>query len=290
METLRFSWEPSRPKIEFTGGPQKVMRLFGVGLVYKLIDTHAHLDEMKNLDLMLEEAKKAGIIAIIAVGSNQQSNIKTLEISQKHRHFVYPALGLHPWELVNLGTLEIDDNLRFIEQNIASAVAVGEIGLDYDKRVLKAASKELQKEVLGRLLNIAKKYARPAIIHSRYAWKDALHLVQDIGIAKAIFHWFTGFSSVLKDIIDGGYFISATPAAEYHEEHRRAVRGAPLERLLLETDCPVTYGRAARYESQPADVLRGLKAVSQLKGIAEATIAEQTTRNAIEFFPLDIEI
>jgi len=256
--------------------------------VYKLIDTHAHLDELKNLDLVLEEAKKACIIAIVAVGSNQQSNIKTLEISQKHCRFVYPALGLHPWELGNLGASEIDDNLRFIEQNIASAVAVGEIGLDYDKRVVKVASKELQKEVLGQLLNIAKKYAKPAIIHSRYAWKDALHLIQDAGMDKAVFHWFTGFSSVLQDIIEGGYFISATPATEYHEEHRRAVREAPLQRLLLETDCPVTYGRAARYESRPADVLRGLKSVSQLKDIDEATIAEQTTRNAIKFFSLDI--
>jgi TatD DNase family protein len=256
--------------------------------VYKLIDTHAHLDELKNLDLMLEEAKKAGVIAIVAVGSNRQSNIKTLEISQKHRRFVYPALGLHPWELGNLGTVEINDNLRFIEQNIASAVAVGEIGLDYDKRVLKVASKEMQKEVLGQLLDIARKYAKPAIIHSRYAWKDALHLIQDVGIDKAVFHWFTGFSSVLRGIIDGGYFVSATPATEYHEEHRRAVKEAPLQRLFLETDCPVTYGREARYESQPADVLRGLEAVSQLKGIAEATIAEQTTRNAINFFSLDI--
>jgi TatD DNase family protein len=256
--------------------------------VYKLIDTHAHLDELKNLDLMLEEAKKAGVIAIVAVGSNHQSNIKTLEISQKHCRFVYPALGLHPWELGNLGTFEIDDNLRFIEQNIASAVAVGEIGLDYDKRVLKVASKELQKEVLGRLLNIAVQYAKPAVIHSRYAWKDALYLIQDIGIGKAVFHWFTGFSSVLRGIIDGGYFVSATPAVEYHEEHRRAVREAPLQRLLLETDCPVTYGRAARYESKPADVLRDLEAVSQLKGIDETEIAEQTTRNAINFFSLDI--
>jgi TatD DNase family protein len=256
--------------------------------VYKLIDTHAHLDELKNLDLKLEEAKKAGIIAIVAVGSNRESNIKTLEISQKHRRFVYPALGLHPWELGNLGTFEIDDNLRFIEQNITSAVAVGEIGLDYDKRLLKEASKELQKEVLGRLLNIARQYAKPAIIHSRYAWKDALNLIQDIGIDKAVFHWFTGFSSVLRGIIDGGYFISATPATEYHEEHRRAVKEAPMPRLLLETDCPVTYGRAARYESQPTDILRDLVAVSQLKGIAEDTIAEQTTRNAISFFSLDI--
>jgi TatD DNase family protein len=258
--------------------------------VHRLIDTHAHLDELQNLDSMLEAARTAGVIAVVAVGSNHRSNIETLEISQRHRDLVHPALGLHPWELANLGPSEIDDNLQFVEQNIASAVAVGEIGLDYDKRVLKVASKELQQQVLGRLLNIARKYAKPAIIHSRYAWKDALILVQNAGIDRAVFHWFTGFSSVLKDIIDGGYFVSATPASEYHEEHRRAVKEAPLQRLLLETDCPVTYGREARYESQPTDVLRGLKAVSQLRGVEEAIIAEQTTRNAIEFFSLDIEI
>jgi TatD DNase family protein len=258
--------------------------------VHTLIDTHAHLDELQNLGSMLEAAKKAGIVGIVAVGSNHQSNIRTLEISQEHAHFVYPALGLHPWELANLETSEIDENLRFIEQNIASAVAVGEIGLDYDKRVLGVASKGLQQEVLGRLLSIARKCAKPAIIHSRYAWRDALSLVQNSGIDRAVFHWFTGFSSVLKDIIDGGYFVSATPASEYHEEHRRAVKEAPLERLLLETDCPVAYGRETRYESRPIDVLRGLKAVSQLKGVDEATIAEQTTRNAVEFFSFDIEI
>jgi len=258
--------------------------------VRRLVDTHAHLDELHSLDSVFEAARAAGVAAIVAVGSNRQSNIQTLDISQRHRDLVHPALGLHPWELANLGPEQIDDNLRFIEQNITSAVAIGEIGLDYHKRVLKVASKGLQQEVLGRLLNIAREYAKPAIIHSRYAWKDALSLVQNSGIARAVFHWFTGFSSVLTDIIDGDYLVSATPASEYHEEHRRAVREAPLQKLLLETDCPVTYGRDVRYESQPADVLRGLKAVSELKGVEEAIIAEQTTRNAIEFFSLDIEI
>jgi TatD DNase family protein len=258
--------------------------------VHRLVDTHAHLDELHSLDSMLEAATKAGVVAVVAVGSNRQSNIQTLDISQRHRDMVHPALGLHPWELANLGPADIDDSLHFIEQNIASAVAVGEIGLDYDKRVLKVASKGLQQEVLGRLLNIARKHAKPAIIHSRYAWKDALSLIQNSGIDRAVFHWFTGFSSVLKDIIDAGYLVSATPASEYHEEHRRAVREAPLERLLLETDCPVTYGRDHRYQSQPVDVLRGLKAVSQLKDVEEAVVAEQTTMNAIEFFSFDIEI
>jgi len=256
--------------------------------VYKLIDTHAHLDELENLDLALEEAKENGIIAIVAVGSDYQSNVKTLEISQLYCSFVYPALGLHPWQLANFGASQFNDNLQFIEQNIATVVAVGEIGLDYDKRVMKAASKELQRDALRHLLDLAKKYAKPAIIHSRYAWRDSFQLVQDAEVNKAVFHWFTGFSSVLRDIITAGYFVSATPAAEYHEEHRRAVKETPLNRLLLETDCPVTYGRKVKYKCKPADVVRSLKAVAQLKEIDEAAIAELTTRNASNLFALEV--
>ena len=256
--------------------------------MHKLIDSHAHLDELRDLDVMLEKAKEIGVIAIVAVGSSYQSNVKTLEISQKHYPFVYPALGLHPWELANIKSSQIDENLEFMEENMAAAVAVGEIGLDYDKRVVKAASKEWQKEVLRRLLELAGRHAKPVIIHSRYAWKDSFQLVEEARIDKAVFHWFTGFSSVLRDIITSGYLISATPATEYHEEHRRAVKGTPLDKLLLETDCPVTYGRESKYESEPADVLRSLKAVAQLKGGDEAIIAEQTTRNAVDFFSLDL--
>jgi len=257
---------------------------------YRLIDSHAHLDELDNLDLMLEEAKGNGVVAIVAVGSNLESNGRILEISQEYDGFVYPALGLHPWQLANLEPPQINDNMRFIEQNIAAAYAIGEIGLDYDKRVVKAVPKEMQQDVLRSLLDLAKRYAKPAVIHSRYAWKDALQLVEDSGVDKAVFHWFTGFSSVLRDIVSAGYFISATPATEYHEEHRRAVKETPLNRLFLETDCPVVYGREVRYSSRPVDVLRSLKAVSRLKELEQSVIAKQTAKNAASFFALDIAL
>jgi TatD DNase family protein len=252
----------------------------------KVIDTHAHLDELEELEPALDKAKEAGVIAVVAVGSNHQSNQKVMEISLSYPSFVYPALGLHPWELGNLESHQFDAALQFIEERAAEIIAIGEIGLDYDKRVIKAASKGLQQEALKRLLALAKEHAKPAIIHSRYAWKDSFELVREAGIKKAVFHWFTGFSSVLRDILDAGYFISATPAAEYHEEHRRAIKETPLEKLLLETDCPVTYGREVRYRSQPADLLRSLKAAAALKGMDEVNMAEQTTRNATNFFGL----
>ena len=256
--------------------------------MYKLIDTHAHLDEIEDVGNAVREAEQAGVIAVIAVGQDYGSNCKVLDLSEKYKAFVYPALGFHPWNLGGLSTAQIDLNLRFIEENMGKAVAVGEVGLDYHKRVKAAADKERQKEVFKATLGLARKYGKPVSVHSRYSWKDSFDLVRDSGVKKAVFHWYTGFSSVLREIIAGGYYISATPAGEYHEEHRRAVRETPMESLLLETDSPVTYGRETRYESRPADIVRSLGVVAQLKGLDKEAVAKQTTGNAMQFFNLSV--
>jgi len=251
----------------------------------RLIDTHAHLDEIENLEKVISEAEQVGITAIIAVGQDYESNQKVLDLAQKYIGFVYPALGLHPW---NIDTADEERDLVFIEANTDRVVGIGEIGLDYHKRVRQRADKNIQAQVLRRLLSIAKYHNKPALVHSRYAWRDALALVRESGIEKAVFHWYTGTSSVLRGIIDSGYYISVTPAVEYHEEHRRAVRATPSNRLLLETDAPVTYGRGTEreFEARPSDVLRSLKATSTLIDVDESRLAESTTVNAINLFDL----
>lgn len=254
--------------------------------MYRLIDSHAHLEEIKDPDEVIAEAKSAGLVAVIAVGSDEASNEKVLELAQRYHGFVHPALGLHPW---NLKDSDVDQTLQSIEAHVMEAVGIGEIGLDYDKRVIARTDKDTQKEALRRLLRISREHAKPALIHSRYAWQDALDSVKDAGVTKAVFHWYTGTSSVLRGIIAQGYYISATPAVEYHEEHRRAVREVPLEQLLLETDSPVVYqrGTEAQFEARPADVARVLKAVASLRGLPEAQVAEATTDNARRLFALD---
>ena len=258
--------------------------------VLKLIDTHAHLDEVNDLDKAIEEAKSVGLVAIIAVGQDYESNTKILEISEKYKDFVYPGLGLHPWSLGTAAASKTGLNLRLIEENIAKAVAVGEIGLDYDKRIIASADKEHQKEYFKAVLEIARKYNKAVSVHARYSWKDSFDLVKESGVKKAVFHWYTGFSSVLRDIINENYLISATPAGEYHDEHRRAIRETPLENLMLETDCPVTYGREIKYQAYPADIIRSLKAVAQIKVVSEDIVAERTTENALRFFGLSKQI
>jgi TatD DNase family protein len=250
---------------------------------YRLVDTHAHLDEIEDLAGDLAAAREAGVIAIVAVGSDLASNRRALEIAAAYPGFVYPALGWHPWYIREA---DIRANLDFIEAHVDEAVAVGEVGLDYHKRVRAAAGKDLQKAVLGDILKIARDHGRPALVHSRYAWRDAFEAVGGAGLEKAVFHWYTGTSGVLRDIIAAGYYLSVTPAVAYHEEHRRAVKETPLERLLLETDSPVVYarGRETEFTASPACVVRSLIGAAILKGVSDVAMAETTTANALRLF------
>ena len=254
--------------------------------MYRIIDTHAHLDEVENLDEALKQAKAVGVVGTIAVGSDITSNVKTLEIAAKYPGFIYAALGWHPWYIKES---EMEASLEFIKANVGKAVGIGEVGLDYHKRVRAVADKDLQKRALRELLKIAKEHDKPALVHSRYAWRDAYDMVREAGLTKAVFHWYTGTSSVLRAIIDSGYYISVTPAVEYHEEHRRAWKETPLEQLLLETDCPVVYGRGreGEFRSSPADAVRSLKGAAELKGLSEAEMALRTTENAGRLFGIN---
>ena len=253
--------------------------------MFRLIDTHSHLEQIEDIGQTLAVAGEAGVIAIIGVGSDYESNRKILKIAQEHKGFIHAALGWHPWMIKES---DIDRDLGFIEANIDKAVAIGEVGLDYHKKVRERADKDLQKHVLREILKIAGRHDKPVIIHSRYAWRDALDIVVEAQSVRAVFHWYTGPSSVLRDIISQDYYISATPAVEYHEEHRRAIKEAPLERMLLETDSPVVYGygREFEFESRPVDVLRSLRGAAQLKDLPEAQVAEATTANARKLFSL----
>ncbi|MFQ6095714.1 MAG: TatD family hydrolase, partial [Candidatus Bathyarchaeia archaeon] len=115
--------------------------------------------------------------------------------------------------------------------------------------------------------------------------KDSVEMTIEAEVKKAVFHWFTGPTDSLERLLEHGYFVSATPAAEYSKEHRRVIEKTPLENLLLETDSPVNY---RGLEAEPAHVAKSLSAVAKLKGISESIVAERTTENASSLFGLKV--
>ncbi|MFC1951135.1 TatD family hydrolase [Chloroflexota bacterium] len=251
--------------------------------MYKVIDTHCHLDEVDDVESIIQKSKAAGVVAIVACGLDYKSNNVVLELAQKYKSYVYAAIGVYPWTIPEAAD-SLDREVQFVEDNIDSAVCVGEVGLDYKKELVTRAGKEQQKEVFATMIDIAVRHDKSLSIHSRYAWKDCLNLVAVAGANKAVFHWYTGPSSVLRGIVEGGYHISACLAAEYHYEHKRAVKEAPLAQLLLETDTPVYY---QGYSAMPADTVRALNAVAELKELDIARVADITTANARRLFDID---
>jgi TatD DNase family protein len=243
-----------------------------------LIDTHAHLDEIKDIEEALHRAKEIGIRAIVGVGSDLASNEKILQWATDHPGFIYPALGMHPWRL---DSDNLEANFSLIQRELPRCLALGEIGLDFALEI----PQDHQREVLGRLLEMAFQERKPVLLHARRAWGAVLDLVKKFKVEKAVFHWYSGPEDILRGLLERGYYISATPAASYSERHRRAIRVAPLDRLLLETDAPEVY---RGNPSEPKDLLKTLHAVSQLKGLGIEKIAEQTFENAQNLFQLKL--
>jgi len=244
-----------------------------------LVDTHAHLEQLADIDGALKRARAAGVAAIVGVGMNLASNQRMLELANRHPDFVYPALGIHPWAIE---PAELEETLDFIYLHIGQCVAIGEIGLDYWIK----KDKRLQLEVFLRLLQIAADCDKPISTHSRGSYEDVFQFVKQLGIKRAVFHWYSGPVELVEQIIDSGYCISATPAVEYSQKHREVIERVPLENLLLETDCPVKYKEIA---SEPASVLVSLDEVAKLKGVEQAAVALATSTNALRVFGLTKE-
>lgn len=255
----------------------------------RLIDCHAHLDEFDDLAPVLKRAAEAGVEAVLGVGINAETSRKVLEIARGAANpRVLPAAGLYPDEVTAEG---IEEMLAFLDERHTELAAVGEIGLDYWIKPLrkKAPNREeikaLQQEAFRLQLGVCREYGLVPIVHSRGAWDDCCRMVGEAEISPVLFHWYSGPVELLEGVVSDGHYFSATPAAAYSPQHRAALAAVPLERIVLETDCPVPRREGeTRVPTEPTDVLYSLKAVSELKGVPEAEVAEITTQTASRLF------
>jgi TatD DNase family protein len=238
-----------------------------------MIDSHAHLNEIADVEGALRRAQEAGLTGIIAVGMEVASNRATLALHRRFPHLVYAAVGYHPWSITPDG---VEENLAFIKEHLPRCAALGEVGLDYQAKV----KKKLQQQVFAALLELAARVGKPVIIHTRFSQLRAHHMAKEAGIGRAVFHWYSGPLEVLAEILADGYFISATPALAYSPPHQAAVQTAPLGQILIETDAPVAYQDKV---SEPADLWTTARELSRIKGVELSRVIEATTANARRF-------
>ncbi len=249
----------------------------------RVIDSHVHMDGLGEDDAVIRRAREAGVDAVVAVGGSVESSAYALRLSEKHVGYVVPGVGVHPSEALNVDSVEA---VRFVRMNADGASLVGEVGLDYSYPFARSEDvRERMRALCSGLVEVAAETGLPVSIHSRSAYRDTLDILRRHDVQGAVFHWYDGPLDTLRLILDQGYYVSATPAAEYSRGHRAVLEEAPMERILVETDSPVHLRRLGR-RSEPADVWLTVHALAGIKGMEPGEVAGIATRNTETLFRL----
>ena len=244
-----------------------------------LVDVHAHICDSgfdQDREAVLARARLAGVQAIVAVGEDLADARKNLDLAQTHP-MLRPAAGLYP---THLDLQQADDIIEFIRRNRSCMAAIGEVGLDY--WVVKDESeKALQREILKRFIRLSNELDLPLNIHSRSAGRHAVALLLENGARRVQMHAFDGKTGAALPAVEAGYYFSIPPSVVRSRQKQKLVKALPLSCLLVETDSPV-LGPQPQERNEPANLLRSVKAIAQLKEIAEevvlSTVADNTAR------------
>ena len=247
-----------------------------------LIDTHCHLsyDDFENLDEIIKNMNGIMIVS----GCDDKTNKEVLELVNKHDN-VYGTLGIHP-ESVD----RIDENsFKFIKENINNPkiVAIGEIGLDY---YWVKDNKEKQQEILKKQLDIATKYNKPIVVHSREAIQDTYNILKEYKL-KGSLHCFSSSLEMAKEFIKLGYKIGVggTVTFKNSKKLQEIIQELDLKDILLETDSPYLSPEPFRgKKNNPSNVYYVAQKISELKNININEVLEITNNNVISLFDLKI--
>lgn len=275
-----------------------------------LIDTHAHLNfrAFKNdLDKVIKRTLKENIW-LINVGTKYETSKRAVEIAERYGKGIYAAIGLHPIHLATgLVKIKTDpeeggfiakgEDFHTLEyESLAQSpkvVAVGEIGLDYyykpkTKRKLELF-KQKQKEALLEQIKLAKELDLPVIFHCRMAHDDLIKILKKQKTKnkeqlKGVVHCFTGTWEQAKEYLDMGFYLGFNGII-YKLDLRDVIEKVPLERILIETDCPyLTPPQASKERNEPIFVKYVVEKIAENKSLNYEKIAEVSTLNAKKLF------
>lgn len=250
-----------------------------------MVDTHCHIfqDFYDNID---EIIKKMGNNIMIISGTNDKDNLEVLDLCSKYAN-VYGTLGIHPTEINE----NFSNSLKFIEENINNPkiVGIGEIGLDYhfDKSMI-----ELQKKAFIEQLDIAKKYKKCVVIHSRDAISDTYDILKAYAYdIKINIHCFSGSLEMAKKFIDLGCKLGVGGVITFKNSSKlkEVVANVDLSNILLETDSPFLTPEPFRgKKNEPSNVIYVAKKISEIKNISIEKVLEITYATSISQFDLRI--
>jgi TatD DNase family protein len=255
----------------------------------KLIDAHVHLSDQEytvHIDEMIADARNAGISALVTNSMDLRTCQNDIVLAQKYPGLVYPALGIHPWNVNVLKENELQETIDFIQMQRGIVKAIGEIGLDYKYETIW----EQQTMVFDKMLHLAEELDIPVIIHSRGTTDKIVEMLPSYRLKRVLLHWFSHPMTALIKAIDNGYYITEGPPVTYSNGIREVVDKCPLTNLLTETDGPVTYWKQP-YNGQltkPSYIRNVVAAVAEIKKMQVEEVAEQIANNFETFFNIKL--
>ncbi|HEY8596792.1 MAG TPA: TatD family hydrolase [Thermomicrobiales bacterium] len=253
-----------------------------------LIDSHAHLDDTAfdvDRQATIDRARAAGIDLLINVGFNEARWVTTLALATT-QPAIYAVLGLHPQEAHAWG-VGVAERLREMVRH-PRVVGLGEIGLDFYRDY---APHEQQRVAFRAQLALARDCGLPVVVHSRAAEAETVATLAEEGGTNGVLHSFSGPLEVAERALGLGLHISLTGPVSYPKaEHQRELaRLIPLDRLLLETDCPYLAPQARRGKrNEPAFLRFTAEAIAAARGVPVEAIIEATTANTKKLFGLPL--
>jgi len=256
-----------------------------------LVDSHAHIDVGrfdKDRDQMLSRAREAGVGAVVNVGCDLGSSRASIKLAQQYEE-VFAAVGFHPHHAAKMVDGDLD-KLTELAQH-PRVVAIGEIGLDFYRNL---SPREAQIEAFKGQLELAERLGLPVIIHSRNSQEEVLSILTEWagrckrGKALGVLHCFSGDGRLAEKYIEMGFLVSIAGPVTYSSSHALEIaRDAPLEKLLIETDCPFLTPHPHRGKrNEPSYLSYIVEKIGEIRGVAPALVAERTAENAIQLFAL----
>lgn len=204
-----------------------------------LIDTHTHLDDPRyepDRDAVIARARETGIHSMITIGCDLSTSRAALALADRYP-FVYATVGVHPHEVKHIEDGWYDEFRRLAANR--RVVAYGEIGLDYHYN---HSSPKLQRDRFREQIQLARELRLPLVIHTREAQEDTIQILKDEGSIEVggVFHCFSGDSWLAKDALDLGFYLSFSGIVTFQNAGmlRDIAKTVPLDRILIETDCP----------------------------------------------------
>ncbi len=247
-----------------------------------LFDTHAHLqDELiqESLEQILSRAEASGVEKIACVGFDMESSRKALALAQKYKQIV-ALVGVHPHDADSLDEKALGELYTMARD--PRVAAIGEIGLDYYRDL---SPRDVQKKAFIAQIKLAQDIGKPIAIHDRDAHQDVMEIVKKEkgGKNEGILHCFSGSLPMAVEMMKEGFYISFAGPVTFKNARKpqEAAARIPLDRILIETDCPYLAPEPFRGKvNEPAHVEHVARKIAELKNKTCEEVGYITTRNA----------